>query len=98
MFAAEVKERDPAVDVLRRFCAWIAARIVSRPGLYSLLSLLIVGGLVLIYANLEPRYRLAYQGPDREQAVSASHRLDAKLNGAKPLDILSIGTTCQRMY
>ncbi len=88
MFAAEVKEADTAVDVLRRFCAWIAARMVSRPGLYSLLSLLIVGGLGLIYANLEPRYRLADQVPDREQAVAASHRLDAKLNGANPIDIL----------
>jgi hypothetical protein len=33
--------------------------MVSGPGLYSLLSILIVGGLGLIYANLEPRYRLA---------------------------------------
>src|ERR1700682_6421707 len=88
MFAAEVKEADTAVDVLRRFCAWIAARMVSRPGLYSLLSFLIVGGLGLIYANLEPRYRLADQVPDREQAVAASHRLDTKLNGANPIDVL----------
>jgi len=88
LFAAEVKEADTAVDVLRRFCAWIAERMVSRPGLYSFLSLLVVGGLGLIYANLEPRYRLADQVPDREQAVAASHRLDAKLNGANPIDIL----------
>src|SRR5258705_7086996 len=60
MFASEGKEADTAVNVLRRFCAWIAARMVSRPGLYSLLSLLIVGGLVLIYANLEPRYGLVH--------------------------------------
>src|SRR3981189_2321140 len=38
MFAAEVKEADPAVDVLRRFCAWIAAKLVSYPGLYTLLG------------------------------------------------------------
>jgi predicted RND superfamily exporter protein len=88
MFVAEVKEADTAVDVLRRFCAWIAARMVNRPGLYSLLGVLIVGGLGLIYANLEPRYRLADQVPDREQAVAASHRLDAKLNGANPIDVL----------
>src|SRR5712675_1230548 len=88
MFAAEVKGADSAVNVLRRFCAWIAARMVSRPGFYSLLSLLIVGGLGLIYANLEPRYRLADQVPDREQAVAASHRLDAKLNGANPIEVL----------
>jgi len=88
VFAAEVKEADTAVDVLRRFCAWIAAKMVSYPGLYTLLGVLIVGGLGLIYANLEPRYRLADQVPDREQAVAASHRLDAKLNGANPIDVL----------
>src|SRR6202165_3234986 len=88
IFAAEVKQADTAVDVLRRFCGWIAAKMVSHPGLYSLLSLLIVGGLGLIYANLQPRYRLADQVPDREQAVAASHRLDAKLNGANPIDVL----------
>ena len=48
----------------------------------------VVGGLALICANLEPRYRLADQVPDREQAVDASHRLDAKLNGANPIDVL----------
>src|SRR6202790_1717885 len=88
VFAAEVKAADTAVDLLRRFCAWIAARMVSRPGLYSLISVLVVGGLGLIYANLEPRYRLADQVPDRVQAVAASHRLDAKLNGANPIDVL----------
>jgi len=88
IFAAEVREADTAVDVLRRFCAWIAAKMVSYPGLYTLLGVLIVGGLGLIYANLEPRYRLADQVPDREQAVAASHRLDAKLNGANPIDVL----------
>jgi predicted RND superfamily exporter protein len=88
IFAAEVRGADSAIDVLRRFCAWVAERMVSRPGLYSLLSVLVVGGLGLIYANLEPRYRLADQVPDREQAVSASHRLDAKLNGANPVDVL----------
>src|ERR1700686_473555 len=88
VFAAEVKAADTAVDVLRRFCGWIAAKMVSHPGLYSLLGLLVVGGLGLIYANLEPRYRLADQVPDREQAVAASHRLDAKLNGANPIDVL----------
>jgi predicted RND superfamily exporter protein len=87
-FVAKVKGADSAINLLRRFCAWIAARMVSRPGLYSLISILIVGGLGLIYANLEPRYRLADQVPDREQAVGASHRLDAKLNGANPIDVL----------
>jgi predicted RND superfamily exporter protein len=88
MFTAEVKEADTGVNVLRRFCAWIAAKMVSRPGLYTLLSVVIVGSLGLAYENLEPRYRLADQVPDREQAVAASRRLDAKLNGANPIDVL----------
>ena len=88
VFATKVKAADAAVDALRRLCAWIAARMVSRPGLYSLISLLVVGGLTLIYTNLEPRYRLADQVPDREQAVEASSRLDAKLTGANPIDVL----------
>ena len=42
----------------------------------------------IVYATLEPRYRLADQVPDREQAVAASSRLDAKLTGANPIDVL----------
>src|SRR6202040_2245152 len=37
---------------------------------------------------LEPRYRLADQVPDKQQAVAASNRLDAKLTGANPIDVL----------
>ena len=62
--------------------------LVKNPGLYSLLSILVVGGLCVIYANLEPRYRLADQVPDKRQAVAASSRLDAKLTGANPIDVL----------
>ena len=76
------------MNALRRFCGWIAVRMVSRPGLYSLISLLVVGGLAFIYADLEPRYRLADQVPDKQQAVAASGRLDAKLTGANPIDVL----------
>jgi predicted RND superfamily exporter protein len=87
-FAAKVKRTDGPVNALRRFCGWIASRMVSRPGLYTLISVLLVGGLGLVYANLEPRYRLADQVPDRQQAVEASSRIDAKLTGANPVDVL----------
>ncbi len=86
--AATAVSADNGVNVLRRFCGWIAARMVSRPGLYSALSVLLVAGLAFIYSNLEPRYRLADQVPDRDQAVQASSRLDAKLTGANPIDVL----------
>src|SRR6185295_7446218 len=87
-FAAKVRLSDFGVNVLRRFCGWVAARMVSHPALYSLISVLVVGGLAFIYATLEPRYRLADQVPDKQQAVEASGRLDAKLTGANPIDVL----------
>jgi uncharacterized protein len=88
VFAAKFKTADAGVNALRAFCYWIAVRMVSRPGLFSLVAVVIVGGLAVVYANLEPRYRLADQVPDKQQAVAASGRLDAKLTGANPIDIL----------
>src|SRR5262249_60018314 len=58
-FAASVRIADTGVNALRRFCEWIAVRMVTRPGFYSAIAVLAVGGLALIYGNLEPRYRLA---------------------------------------
>ncbi|HWL31244.1 MAG TPA: MMPL family transporter [Xanthobacteraceae bacterium] len=87
-FAAKIKGADVGVDWLRRFCRWIAQRMVSHPGLYSLIALVVVAGLAGIYTNLQPRYRLADQVPDKRQAVEASSRLDAKLTGANPIDVL----------
>ncbi|HEU4804797.1 MAG TPA: MMPL family transporter [Nitrobacter sp.] len=87
-FAEKFKTADWGVQALRRFCAWIAVRMVGHPGFFSLLALVVVGGLAVVYANLEPRYRLADQVPDKQQAVAASGRLDAKLTGANPIDIL----------
>jgi len=87
-FVAAVRGMDSALDVLRRFCGWIAVQMVARPGLYSLIGLVAVIGLSIGYAQLEPRYRLAEQVPDREQAVKAGQRLDVKLAGANPFDVL----------
>src|SRR6195256_5920613 len=88
VFAVKFQSADAGVQALRNFCYWIAVRMVSRPGLFSLIAVILVGGLALIYANLEPRYRLADQVPDKQQAVAASGRLDAKLTGANPIDVL----------
>jgi uncharacterized protein len=88
IFAVKFQGADAGVQALRNFCYWIAVRMVSRPGLFSLIALIFVAGLGFIYANLEPRYRLADQVPDKRQAVEASGRLDAKLTGANPIDVL----------
>jgi predicted RND superfamily exporter protein len=87
-FASSVRGMDKALDVLRRFCGWIAVRMVTHPGLYTLAGLLVVFLLSVGYLQLQPRYRLADQVPDREQAVAASQRLDVKLTGANPIDVL----------
>ncbi|MFZ0729179.1 MAG: MMPL family transporter [Methylovirgula sp.] len=97
-FAARLRGADIAVDALRRFCGWIAHRMVSRPGLYSLLSLIVVIGLGLIYANLQPRYHLADQVPNHEKAVQANHELDKELTGAQPIDVLIEFPKGQSLY
>ncbi|TPQ35340.1 RND transporter [Bradyrhizobium guangdongense] len=88
VFAVKFQSADAGVQALRNFCYWIAVRMVGRPGLFSLIALLFVAGLGVIYASLEPRYRLADQVPDKRQAVAASNRLDAKLTGANPVNVL----------
>src|SRR5437660_602574 len=88
VFAVKFQSADAGVQMLRNFCYWIAVRMVSRPGLFSLVAVIFVGGLAVVYANLEPRYRLADQVPDKQQAVAASGRLDAKLTGANAIDVL----------
>jgi predicted RND superfamily exporter protein len=87
-FATNIKGADAGVDMLRRFCGFIAHRMVSRPGLYTLIAVLVIATLGYFYSNLQPRYRLADLVPDKEKAVQASGQLDAKLTGANPLDIL----------
>jgi predicted RND superfamily exporter protein len=88
VMAVKFQGADAGVQALRNFCYWIAVRMVGRPGLFSLLAVILVAGLGYVYATLEPRYRLADQVPDKRQAVEASSRLDAKLTGANPIDVL----------
>src|SRR3954453_791284 len=87
-FAVKFQGADAGVQALRNFCYWIAVRMVSRPGLFSLIAVVFVGSLAVVYGSLEPRYRLADQVPDKRQAVAASNRLDAKLTGANPVNVL----------
>jgi len=87
-FAARIKSADTGVDALRRFCGWIAGRMVRHSGLYSLIGFVVVCVLALAYAQLPPRYQLADQLPDKARSVEASSRLDDKLAGANPIDVL----------
>src|SRR6202142_1672638 len=88
VFAVKFQGADAGVQALRNFCYWIAVRMVSRPGLFSLIAVLFVAGLGTVYAHLQPRYRLADSGPGKQQGGGGSGRLDAKLTGANPIDVL----------
>ena len=87
-FATKVATTDVGVNALRRFCDWIAGRMARHPLPYSIIAILAVVGLTFVYASLDPRYRLADQVPDKQQAVAASQSLDEKLAGANPIDVL----------
>ena len=85
---ATLRDADSGVVILRRFCDWIARRMVSRPILFTLLDLVVVVGLAIVYSGLKPSYRLADQVPDREQAVAASGHLDAEISGSNPIQVM----------
>ena len=87
-YAANLKRHDRAMNALKVFCGKIAEFGVSYPRLVVALGLLVVVGFGAVYVTLAPRYRLADQVPDREQAVAASEQLDAKLTGANPLHVM----------
>ncbi len=82
------QSQDRAVNWLRSICGWIADKIIGRPVFYSALGVGLVIAFGYAHLTLEPRYRLADQVPDREQAVEASNRLDTKLTGANPVHVL----------
>jgi predicted RND superfamily exporter protein len=87
-FVAGLNTADPGVWALRRFCAWIADKVVRRAGLASLAALIVVAALAFVYSELRPSYRLADQVPEKEHATEASSRLDAELTGSNPIDAL----------
>jgi predicted RND superfamily exporter protein len=87
-FVATLRTHDWAMNGLKRLCGRIAAIGVAYPKTVLSLGLLLVIAFGAIYTSLPPRYRLADQVPDREQAVAASAELDAKLTGANPLHIM----------
>jgi uncharacterized protein len=62
--------------------------MVRRPGVFSLVGLVVIAGLGFVYSGLQPSYRLSDQVPDREQATVASGRLDAELAGSNPVYVL----------
>ncbi len=79
---------DRAMDSVGRLVGWIVDRVVARPAIYTLVGLVLLGLFGWKHMSLEPRYRLADQVPDREQALAATGRLDQKLTGSNPVHVM----------
>jgi predicted RND superfamily exporter protein len=85
------RDRSPAdglMDSLGKLVGWIVDRVVHWPFLTTSIALVSFLFLGWGYLQLEPRYRLADQVPDREQALGATARIDQKLTGANPVHVM----------
>ncbi|MFN0219523.1 MAG: efflux RND transporter permease subunit [Hyphomicrobium sp.] len=85
------KDRTPAdglMDSLGTLVGAIVDRVVRHPVAYTALGLGLFAIFATAHLHLQPRYRLADQVPDREQALAASGRIDQKLTGANPFHVM----------
>lgn len=65
------------------------ARFSGRqPVLFVILGAIATLLCGIAFNRLEPHYRLADQVPDKEQALAATGKLDAKLTGANPVHVM----------
>jgi len=95
------RDRAPAdrlMDGLGGFVGWIVDRVVHWPFLTTLVALISFVVCGWAYLQLEPRYRLADQVPDREQALGATGRIDEKLTGANPVHIMIEWKTGENLF
>ncbi|NOU06784.1 MAG: MMPL family transporter [Hyphomicrobiaceae bacterium] len=89
---------DRAMKSLARFVGHVVDWVTARPVAVSVAGLLLAGVFALVHSTLEPRYRLADQVPDREQALKATGRLDQKLTGANPVHVMIKWKDGQPLY
>ena len=89
---------DTAMQALARFVGAIVDWVVARAALVSAVGIVLGILFSLAHLSLVPRYRLADQVPDREQALKATDRLDAKLTGANPVHVMIQFGAAQSLY
>lgn len=85
---AHPEDERGGVGLLQRVTDTIVWNSALRPFSLSLLGIAVVAMTGWAYAELVPRYRLADQVPDQEQALAGSARLDKKLTGANPVHVM----------
>ncbi len=81
-------DENAAMRFLKQATETIVRRVIAAPTLWFALGVAAVVVTGLAYIQLEPKYRLADQVPDKEQALAATARLDQKLTGANPVHIM----------
>jgi uncharacterized protein len=86
--ARDRSSADGMMDALGGFVGVVVDRVTRHPVFYTLLGVGLFALFSFAHLQLEPRYRLADQVPDREQAVDASGRIDSKLTGANPFHVM----------
>ena len=79
---------DTAMQGLARFVGAVVDWVVARAALVSSVGLTLGLLFGIAHFSLVPRYRLADQVPDREQALKATGSLDKKLTGANPVHVM----------
>jgi uncharacterized protein len=99
--AALARDRTPAdglMDGLGSFVGWIVDRVVRHALLTTLTAVALFALFGYAYLQLQPRYRLADQVPDREQALGATASIDQKLTGANPVHVMIEWSDVRSLY
>ncbi len=84
----DAEDETGGVGVLQRTTDAIVRVVAARPAFFTLLGVLCVIATGYAYSQLSPRYKLADQVPDKEQALAGTTSLDKKLTGANPVHIM----------
>ena len=85
------KDHTPAdglMDALGTFVGSVVDGVVKHSVVYTLIAFALFAYFASLHLELQPRYRLADQVPDREQAIAATGRIDSKLTGANPFHVM----------
>lgn len=89
---------DTAMDGLGTFVGAVVDRVVRRPMTYTVVGFVLFAAFSYAHLSLKPRYRLADQVPDREQALAATAKLDNKLTGANPVHVMIQWDDAHKLY
>ncbi len=93
-----LKKYDSLLDGLERKTLTLFEFIKPRAKLVSaiMIGLTVLTGI--FFSILEPKYRLADQVPDKEEAIHSAERIDKKLTGANPIHVMIEWPKSESLY